>query len=92
MWPRYQQIGDALPVSLGYALGKAMKAHFEGSKLARLDGWPFISMLRLGRHNRKVGLWGWSHCGQLRIAYEPPRTALRREINRYRQPALVGIG
>jgi DNA (cytosine-5)-methyltransferase 1 len=87
--PRYRQVGDAVPVPLGLALGRAMRAHLLGSKLARLDGWPVNSMPRPGRHNRKVGLWGWSYGGRLRIAYEPPRTASRHQAALLRQLQLL---
>lgn len=92
LWPRYRQVGDAVPVNLGLALGRAMKAHLEGSKLARLDGVPLNSMLRPGRNNRKIGLWGWSAGKRLRVVYEPPRTALRREIALLKEPKLLAVG
>lgn len=85
---RYRQVGDAVPVKFAEALGRTLRAHLEGKKRARLEGWPVVFALRLGPSNRRVGLWGWaSKKGVVYIHVPRPRRA--REIARAEGQMLI---
>lgn len=38
---KYKQIGNAVPVGLGYAIGKTILKHYKGEKIKNPDGFPY---------------------------------------------------
>ncbi len=72
---RYRQVGDAVPVALGCALGKVLVAHLSREQWATIDGWP-VNLVALGHgpSKRRLGVWGWaSPKGTTRVYAPRPR-------------------
>jgi DNA (cytosine-5)-methyltransferase 1 len=52
---QYQQIGNAVPPLLGYAIGKQLVKHFSGAQLEL----PPVPKWRKASANRRIGTHGW---------------------------------
>jgi DNA (cytosine-5)-methyltransferase 1 len=72
VYARYRQVGDAVPVPLAEALGRALLRHLtapgEGSRVS-----PSLALnaVRPGARRRPVGLWGWVAKGVPTYLYRP---------------------